>query len=244
MYFLQTTEDVNGIILLTIDEIFAEDSANWSVRASNKAGYAESHAKLTVLEATPAPKPSAPVFISALQDGNIKEGDSFEFRCRVSGYPPPQISWFRNGLCVDQSTSYTTQNFDGGDCVLKISRAAIEDSNEFCCRASNQSGNSQSSARLHVATLVPTELPTFVEPLENLEVTIGQQIRFECRVHGIPAPAISWSHNNRILYPSQDCEICYQNDIATLVLREASPKLAGQYICKAKNVAGTYLCLY
>ena len=33
---------------MTLEETRKEDSANWTVRASNTAGYAESHAKLTV----------------------------------------------------------------------------------------------------------------------------------------------------------------------------------------------------
>ena len=217
-----------------------EDSANWSVRASNSAGYAESHAKLTVLEATPAKKLSAPAFVSSLNDGNTKEGETFEFRCRVVGHPQPQTSWFKNGICIDQSPHYAIEDSNEGDCILKLQRASLEDSNEFCCRASNEVGNSQTSARLHVLPLEPTELPIFVEPLENIEVQAGQQLKLECRVHGMPTPTIIWFLNNRQLYCSPDCEIRYLNDIATLVLREAHQKMAGQYICKAKNSAGTY----
>ena len=231
---------MNGVLLLTINETLADDSANWSVRASNQAGYAESHAKLTVLEATPAPKLSAPVFTSALKDSDIKEGDTFEFRCHVTGNPPPHVTWFKNGISVERFPRYIIDHFEGGECALKIPKASLEDSNEFCCRASNQAGNSQTSARLQVLPSKPTELPIFVEPLENLEVPLGQQIKLECRVYGLPTPAITWSHNNRILYGNQNCAIDYRNDIATLILREATPKLAGQYICKAKNVAGTY----
>ena len=37
-----------GVSQLTILETCKEDSANWTIRASNSAGYAESHAKLLV----------------------------------------------------------------------------------------------------------------------------------------------------------------------------------------------------
>ncbi len=47
----RTTCLPDGLCTLDIDETFVADSANWSLRASNSAGYAESHAKLTVQEA-------------------------------------------------------------------------------------------------------------------------------------------------------------------------------------------------
>ena len=207
-----------------------KDSANWSVRASNSAGYAESHAKLTVLEASPAKKLSAPVFVSALKDGNTKESNTFEFRCRVVGHPTPKSSWFKNGICIDQSSQYTIDDCSGGDCVLKIQQASLEDSNEFCCRASNEVGNSQTSARLHVLPLEPTELPIFVEPLENLEVQTGQELKLECRVIGMPTPTITWFQNNRKLFSSSDCKIKYQNDIATLVGESSKMLLIGIHL--------------
>ena len=46
-------DESSGICQLLIEETFIADSANWSIRASNIGGYAESHAKLTVKEIKP-----------------------------------------------------------------------------------------------------------------------------------------------------------------------------------------------
>ena len=46
-------DESSGICELLIEETFVADSANWSIRASNIGGYAESHAKLTVKETKP-----------------------------------------------------------------------------------------------------------------------------------------------------------------------------------------------
>ena len=117
----------DGLCLLTIDETMAADSANWSVRACNQAGYAESHAKLTVLEVEPPVEQFIPSVMKPLcSTASCHEGDSFEFVCKFSGYPQPTVSWFKNGICIDRSRSYTI-----GECsennVLKIDRVVLED---------------------------------------------------------------------------------------------------------------------
>ena len=93
-------------------------------------------------------------------------------------------------------------------------------------------------AKLTVIPVEPTELPIFDEPLSNLEVRPGQAVKFECSVRGIPRPVIAWYHNNRTLGSGTDVEISYTADIAKLIIKEAYPKTAGQYICKARNIAG------
>ena len=222
---------------MTIDETFVEDSANWSVRASNQAGYAESHAKLTVQELKPVKEPFKPIFIEPLVGAGAKEGGSYEFKCRVSGYPNPQVSWFKNGVCVDKSLHYTLGEYEG-ECILKMDTIHLEDAGEFSCKASNKMGGTTTAATLSVTPLEPTELPTFDDPLINLEVKTGQPVNFECAVHGIPKPAITWYHNNRLLRSGPDVEISYIDDNAKLSIKEAYPKVSGQYICKAKNIAG------
>jgi hypothetical protein len=74
------------------------DSANWSVRASNPGGYAESHGKLTVRrveKAPPLPEPEPPVFIEPLTNFvEVVAGSSVTLSGRLHpGYPPPQIYW-------------------------------------------------------------------------------------------------------------------------------------------------------
>ena len=74
------------------------DSANWSVRASNPGGYAESHGKLTVRrieKAPPLPEAEPPIFIEPLNNVvEVLAGSSVTLSGRLHpGYPPPQIYW-------------------------------------------------------------------------------------------------------------------------------------------------------
>ena len=181
----KTNYDVaTGVSTLRIEETFVEDSANWSLRASNQAGYAESHAKLTVKESRPASADTAPKFIVPLRDGEVLEGDRFELQCRLEGKPAPSISWYKNGICVDRSRNFTADHRENGDCVLVVERAKLEDGAVFSLRAFNKLGNASTSASLTVRPLVPNELPAFEQPLCNLEVAAGAQILLECTVTG------------------------------------------------------------
>lgn len=178
-------DETTGVCTLRIEEAFVEDSANWSLRASNQAGYAESHAKLTVRESRPpALAEAAPKVTVPLKDGEVLEGNRFELRCRIEGRPTPSISWYKNGICVDRSRNFTTDHRDNGDSVLVVGRAHLEDEAVFSLRAFNKLGNASTSANLAVHPLVPNELPAFEQPLRNLEVAAGAHILLECTVTG------------------------------------------------------------
>ena len=237
-------DGATGVCRLLIEEAFVEDSANWSLRASNLAGYAESHAKLTVTETRPtsaeAPAAAAPLVALPLKDAEVLEGDRFEFRCRIEGKPAPSTSWFKNGICVDRSKNFTAGEAEGGDSVLVIDRTRLEDEGVFSLRAFNRLGNASTSANLAVRPLVPNELPTFEEPLCNAEVAAGAQLLLECTVTGSPRPALQWTHNGRTCRgsPSAGIDIYHVEDRAALKVAHAFPKAGGQYVCRAKNVAG------
>ena len=69
---------------------------------SFKKGYAESHAKLTVLEVEPVIVNCPPTLVKGLADINYPEGSSAELKCQFEGHPTPSVSWFKNGVCIDR----------------------------------------------------------------------------------------------------------------------------------------------
>lgn len=51
------------------------------------------------------------------------------------------------------------------------------------------------------AALEPTELPCFKMPLQNAMARVGQKIKLEALVSGIPRPEIAWLHNGKPFQP-------------------------------------------
>ena len=67
----------------------------------------------------------------------------------------------------------------------------------------------------------------------------GNQFEFVCKVEGNPRPQITWFRQTAIIKPSQDFQIFYYDDNkATLVIKEVFPEDAGTFTCVAKNCVG------
>ena len=84
-----------------------------------------------------------PSSIPAIQDQNATEGDNVTLRCRVSGMPPPIVSWVTpNG-----------QRHSGK--MLEVTSINRSQAGEYKCEASNECGNATKTARIHVQFKLP-----------------------------------------------------------------------------------------
>lgn len=144
----QTTFD-QGLCTLTIEETFTEDSAKYTCQARNAVGIAESSAILSVKEAEPEEQLLAPSFVELLTPSTAKEGESFQFECKVQGNPLPTVQWYKNGECIDNSPDYVI-TYNNGDAVLRFEQIFLEDKAEYTCKAANDLGTAQCSASLNV----------------------------------------------------------------------------------------------
>ncbi|KAG0730306.1 Muscle M-line assembly protein unc-89 [Chionoecetes opilio] len=226
-----------GLCSLTIEETFTEDSALFICRGVNGAGIAETSATLTVKEAEPVEVLSPPVFTRRLEDTTTQEGSSFQLEATVEGNPLPTVSWCKNGSSIDESPDYVI-TFNNGECVLRFEEVFLEDQAEYSCRATSGLGEDNTKALLTVTAVEVSERPKFTMPLSNVMARAGQKFKLECQVTGLPAPTVTWFHNNKPVKETPDCKIAFDGSVATLVMAEAFPKNAGMYTVVAKNSAG------
>ena len=227
-----------GLCSLTIEETMKEDSANWSVRASNQAGYAESHAKLTVQEVKPILPEFPPLFLSPLADCEAREGEGVELSCKVDGNPFPSVSWLRNGHGLEDSKNYQVSEA-GGRCSLRLEQTCLEDGGStFSCRLQNPHGQAVSAAKLTVQSLLPLLPPQFSRPLANIEARPGKEILLECEITGCPTPSLTWFRDNKPVKPSKEVSLQFDGKTASLRVTEAFPKHAGLYVCRGQNSVG------
>uniref|UniRef100_T1J5H8 Ig-like domain-containing protein n=1 Tax=Strigamia maritima TaxID=126957 RepID=T1J5H8_STRMM len=192
----------DGLCTLTIEETFSEDTAQFTCRAGNCAGIAETKANLTVIELKAREELTPPNFIRKLEPGFAKEGSAFKFECEVTGHPLPVVSWFRDEVCIDNSPNYAIIN-NNGLCILNFPEVRLVDSAKYTCRASNKAGQATSITRLSVESLEAADPPVFTQPLSNVMARAGQKLRLECQVFGVPEPVLTWTHNNK---PIKTCE--------------------------------------
>ncbi|XP_053952608.1 titin homolog isoform X8 [Anastrepha ludens] len=229
----KTTYD-RGVCRLVIEETFTADSARFSCHASNLVGSTDTSANLSVRENAIEMQMVPPRVIRYLESGKATEGSTFEFLCVVSGNPLPTVQWYKNDKCIDDSPDYII-NYNNGEATLRFEEVFLEDDAVYTCSASNPAGIEHCSASLIVEPLEPTEVPHFKIPLTNAMARVGQKIKLEALIGGIPRPDIFWMHNGKPYVP-RDSK--YEYGRATLIIPQAYPNDAGVYVLTAKNLAG------
>uniref|UniRef100_A0A3Q3E3P7 Ig-like domain-containing protein n=1 Tax=Hippocampus comes TaxID=109280 RepID=A0A3Q3E3P7_HIPCM len=90
----------------------------------------------------------------------------------------------------------------------------------------------------------PSQKPVFLQPLTSCSVPHGEVARFHALVSGTPTPVISWFHNRQPVLPTKNVVFHYDEltSTATLIVVDAFPEHAGQYTCRATNLAGEAVC--
>ncbi|XP_054706310.1 muscle M-line assembly protein unc-89-like isoform X2 [Uloborus diversus] len=227
----------NGICKLTIEETFSEDTATFTCRATNPAGVAETQSRLVVKESRPQSELIPPHFVQEPVDASVTQGEPYQMECHVFGNPLPLVSWFKDDVCIDNSTEYFAL-CNNGYCTLRIDEASAEHQGRYTCRAVNPVGQVACSANLTVTSALPSERPCFLTPLSNVMARAGQKLRLECTVTGQPEPQISWLHNSKPIKETRDSKFHFDGRNATLVITEAFPKDAGTYTIIARNKGG------
>ncbi|NWV42606.1 HMCN1 protein, partial [Grantiella picta] len=152
--------------------------------------------------------------------------------CEVTGFPPPDLSWLKNGKPV--SSNANTFIVPGAR-TLQLPRAKLSDGGEYTCTARNQAGERQKKSFLTV--LVPPSIKAQGgSSVTVLNVRVGTPVTLHCESNAIPAPVITWYKNGRVLPESAALEVLA--DGQSLRIQAAEVSDTGQYVCKAINIVG------
>ncbi|XP_011705984.1 PREDICTED: uncharacterized protein LOC105461199 isoform X2 [Wasmannia auropunctata] len=232
------TTYINGVCTLKIEETFAEDSGKYTCRAFNIHGSVETSAILTVKEMITKEQPNAPVFMKELQPSFAREGCSHNLECTVKGNPLPTVQWYKNDSNIDNSPDYII-TFNNGEAVLKFDEVFLEDKALYTCKATNQWGQSSTTAFLDVKPAqISVKKPYFVVPLSNAMARAGQRVKLECEANGDPVPELIWTHDGKLIEESKYYKIQTDGARTSLIITKAFPKDAGSYMVTASNEIG------
>ncbi|XP_059091155.1 twitchin-like [Tigriopus californicus] len=126
------------------------------------------------------------------------------FHCSIVADPRPSISWFRNGVKVQDDPKFQvlTKEVNGYtfDCSLFLSDVTVEDAGKYKVTARNDLGESNATISLNFdSDEVPVPKngvrPTFTGRPVIRQTEDDARIVFECKLVGDPLPEISWYHN-------------------------------------------------
>ncbi|GAA6075113.1 striated muscle preferentially expressed protein kinase isoform X1 [Tachysurus ichikawai] len=248
---------------LLLNSVHEDDSGTYTCKLSTAKEELTSCAQMKVIASV------EPLFTRKLDVLEVIEGRNARFDCKVSGTPPPVVTWthFDNPLVENEDIRILKE---GGRHSLVISHVSSEDEGFYTVVAKNKHGDAECSAELYVqeprpamssqmAKLekmpsIPEEpevpeseverftMPDFVKPLYDLDVVEGKEAILKCKVAGLPYPTISWFHNGKKIESTEDRKMTQFRDIHSLVIRSVCHAHGGVYKSVISNKVGKATC--
>uniref|UniRef100_A0A3Q1C2M8 Immunoglobulin superfamily, DCC subclass, member 3 n=1 Tax=Amphiprion ocellaris TaxID=80972 RepID=A0A3Q1C2M8_AMPOC len=154
--------------------------------------------------------------------------------CQVVGIPPITTQWRYNGLLLTQDQHHTT--FINGSLLIahfqKTKSDGSSDEGDYECMAQNSFGLVVSrKARIQAATMADFH----VQP-ESVHAEESGVARFQCQIHGLPEPVISWEKDSRPVDTKDERYTLLPTGVLQITgVREED---SGKFCCVAHNSAG------
>ncbi|XP_061633379.1 striated muscle preferentially expressed protein kinase isoform X3 [Phyllopteryx taeniolatus] len=248
---------------LLLNSVHEDDSGTYTCKLSTAKDELTSSANLKV---TPSKEP---LFTRKLDVLEVIAGRTARLDCKVSGSPAPQVTWMHFESRVEESDNVCIL-IEGGRHSLVIANVSSETEGFYTAVAQNIHGKSECTAELYIqehratvsshmsklekmpsipeepeqleSDMVKRTMPDFVKPLADLEVIEGKEAVLNCKVTGLPYPAISWYHNGKCIESSEEHKMTQNRDIHSLVIQTACHADGGVYKAVIANKVGKAAC--
>uniref|UniRef100_A0A182NH79 Ig-like domain-containing protein n=1 Tax=Anopheles dirus TaxID=7168 RepID=A0A182NH79_9DIPT len=193
----QVQQDSTGRCLLTISEVFPEDTGEYTCVATNRIGEAVCRATVNVepfeyvpdseqfrsseedlltdksistLEEYAEPIEYAPQIVKQLPTTvHSQERELTKLEVKVRAQPRPQVRWLKAGEEIVPSEEFQIENFDDGTSILIINDIYPDDSGEITFEAHNALGVAITTTELVVEEIVGTKAYRKPEWVQHME---------------------------------------------------------------------------
>ncbi|XP_077495783.1 cell adhesion molecule Dscam1-like isoform X42 [Amblyomma americanum] len=217
---------------LTILDVSAEDSGNYTCVAHNAIGTDRFSAFLAVT--------AAPVWSAEPSDAEAIQGKNLYLPCGAVGYPKPNVVWkiqLGNREFVPLHPVGRQRILDNG--TLVVAAVETQDAGVYRCEVSNGIEPSLGKT-VTVSVHVP---PTIAKGSNEVSVKRGDIAKIACDVTGELPLVVTWEKDDSPLIPSTERYETHEEVTPTgiqsvLVIHNTVKKDASQYVCIAKNDYG------
>lgn len=209
--------------LLTISGVDERDSGKYMCTAKNSGGEAVHYFDVIVEE--------PPKWLTEPPQSQLTViGSDVHIKCSVSGKPPPDITWRRNGELFRDNPQSNRRVLDD---TLVLHNTRPEDSAVYQCDASNSHGSVLANINIMVMNKAPLIL---TKDFQEYAVVLGSDITLNCSVFGSPPPSISWAKGQTPLSRRGERVLHLQNGSLQIISAEKDD--SGKYVCAANNTQG------
>ncbi|XP_068572896.1 neuronal cell adhesion molecule a isoform X3 [Cebidichthys violaceus] len=208
---------------LKVSDVNEADGGDYRCTATNNLGTAHHIIKVTVK--------AAPFWVSAPRNLILAPNETGILTCRVNGEPKPKISWFVNGVSLENAPEDHSRKVD--DDTVILSNVQSGSSAVYQCNASNEFGYLMANAFVNVLA----EPPRVLTPPNRLyQVITNNPALLHCASFGSPIPTITWFKDIQTSVKNGDPYVIHEN--GTLEIHVAQPLNSGKYTCIATNNLG------
>uniref|UniRef100_A0A8C9R6U4 Hemicentin-1 n=1 Tax=Scleropages formosus TaxID=113540 RepID=A0A8C9R6U4_SCLFO len=209
--------------VLEIVKATLEDAGRYTCVATNAAGEAQQHIRLSVHEPPSIPRGGETV------NETILAGFPMQLHCKATGSPLPAITWYKDGRPLTSTAEVTLLNRGQ---VLEIDNAQMTDAGLYRCVAVNVVGSAE--LFYHLQVYVP---PTISSSSGLVTVVLNEPVRLECEASGVPMPSLTWLKDlSPVSSFSDGIQVLFGGRV--LAISSAQVSDTGHYTCVAVNAGG------
>ncbi|XP_062849046.1 neuronal cell adhesion molecule-like isoform X1 [Trichomycterus rosablanca] len=208
---------------LQIKDVSEEDIGDYRCKAKNSLGSIHHTIQVTVK--------AAPYWISAPRNLVLPPQGTGMLTCRARGTPKPTITWFMNGVPIENSPVDPSRKVENDTIIfteIQTGSSAV-----YQCNVSNEHGYLLANAFVNVLA----EPPRILTPHNKVyQVIINRPALLDCASFGSPIPEVKWFKNSHSSFLEGDPYVFHKN--GTLEIPVAQTMNSGKYTCVARNTLG------
>ncbi|EDW09260.2 uncharacterized protein Dmoj_GI20421, isoform E [Drosophila mojavensis] len=140
-----------GLCLLEINSATEEDNGEYRCWGRDETGEASTSCRLEVY-ADPGTGDVPPTFTRNIKDTLHGKINELQLDVHVRGLPTPSVTWYKDGVKIENNEKYHQVDHDDGTCELFISHPKPADSGKYVCQAENREGQTEI---VHMVTVEP-----------------------------------------------------------------------------------------
>ncbi|ROT70435.1 putative papilin isoform X9 [Penaeus vannamei] len=180
---------------------------------------------------------------------SVQLGSEVTISCHASGYPEPDVAWFKGNSLIRLSNKYALGVSAALNPLVQRPRSDLtikdfvrEDADTYLCVAVNQAGRNISSIDLRAEAPIQARITS-----RDQLYPAGVDVTLKCQAKGYQTPGIAWYKNFEAIVESEkylrkengSVDRLLTTVVDTLTIKNADESDSGSYICNATNEAGS-----